>query len=160
MRKITGILSVVLLGSVLTVACGGAVESVPATEAVVAEPQDGDAVALTRQYFDLINQAEDEQDLAVPWDLLTNRAQMNPVGLFELSYFQEYWWPLQAEYEIYTCSPTLIDVVLSIHPRGQPASAEDEIKIYQFEMIVLEDGLRIDHMRFIPQVDEGCVLAP
>jgi hypothetical protein len=160
MGKITTIFTVVILGAVLAVACGGRAEPVPVTETLPADLQSVDPVAVTREYFALIDQAETRMDLARPWDLLTNQAQCSPINKCELSYYQEIWWPFQADAEIYACSDTTTNAVLTIHPRGQPASAQDEIRIYRVELIPVENGLWIDRMQVIPQVDEGCVLAP
>ena len=160
MRKIAVFFVVGILGAVLAVACGGAAESVAVTETGAADLQAMDPVAITREFFDLINQAETAVDLAQPWAMLSNQAQCSPANGCDLSYFQENWWPLQTEYEIYACSDRTTNAVLSIHARGQPASAQDVIKIYRVELIPVEDGFWIDRMRLIPQVDEGCVLAP
>jgi hypothetical protein len=149
-----------VLGAASMAACDGTTGTVPGTETAAVETLDVDPVAITREYFTLINQAETALDLAQPWALLSNQAQCSPVNGCDLSYFQEYWWPLQTEYDIYTCSDRTTNAVLSIHARGQAASSQDAITIYRVELIPVEAGFLIDRMRLIPQVDEGCVLAP
>lgn len=151
----------ILVGVLGLTACGPALTPAPTLE-TLAEPTLVDdsafAVLAVDTYFRQINEAETAADLAQPWDLLTNNAQCNPQDKCELSYFTENWWPVQAVYWLYSCSPSTVIVELHQYERGASALTTAQApRFLRIELIQSDDGLRIDDIRSAGGVDAGCV---
>ena len=82
------------------------------------------AVVAVDMFYTFINVAQTQDDLGLPWGMLTNEAQCNAIDKCEMSAFQGRWWESKIIYRLYGCGANTVLVEGMLYPRTDDAPAK------------------------------------
>jgi len=116
------------------------------------------AVETVNTFYTLINDAQTEDDLTVPWNMLTLAAQCNPREQCNLFKFQEKRWPNKVLYKLYDCGSNRVVAEEMQYPRDVDMSAAGDAQYWKYQLTEVEGVLLISDIRKTPTPDDNCML--
>ena len=131
-----------------------------ATEAPTATPVGSvaNAVETINTFYTLINDAQTENDLIQPWQMLTPETQCNPRDQCQLFMFTDRHWPNKVLYKLYDCGQNSVVAEEMQYPRDADASATGDAQYWKYQVIETEDGMKISGIRKAQVPGNDCVL--
>jgi len=109
-------------------------------------------------YYKLINDAQTEDDLTIPWNMLTLEAQCNPRDPCSLFGFQNRQWPTKVLYKLYDCGSNRVVAEEMQYPRDADISAAGDPQYWKYQLVELEGVMMISNVRKSQVPGEDCVL--